>query len=45
MSIFTNIPSISQPKNIKKSLFKHQLVSIYNMEKMEKEQKITHLLL
>jgi hypothetical protein len=31
---------ISQPKEIKVSLFQHQLASIYQMEKREKEQRV-----
>ena len=31
---------VEQPKNLNVNLFPHQLHSIYNMEKIEKEQKI-----
>lgn len=31
---------ITQPKDLKISLYKHQLVSVYNMEKLEKDKKI-----
>lgn len=40
MSEFINFPMVSQPKRIKTSLFKHQLTSIYNMEKIETEKRI-----
>ena len=34
--------SIIQPDKIKIPLFKHQLCSIYNMEKLEKNNKINY---
>ena len=37
---FENTQMISQPKEIKVSLFQHQLASIYQMEKREKEQRV-----
>jgi len=33
-------PIVSQPKRINVSLYKHQLTSIYNMEKLEEKKKI-----
>ena len=32
-------PIIRQPSNMKINLYRHQLTSIYNMEKMEREKK------
>jgi predicted DNA-binding protein YlxM (UPF0122 family) len=40
MNNFDNIQTVQQPKNYKTNLFRHQLASIYNMEKLEREQKI-----
>jgi len=37
---YDNIRSVVQPSNINKHLFKHQLASIYQMEKLEAEQFI-----
>ena len=38
MSDKFNYPTIPQPKGIKTTLFPHQLVSVYNMEKLEENQ-------
>jgi len=35
MNDFSNIPLVSQPKNLKVTLYQHQLASIYKMEKLE----------
>ena len=40
MSEFDNIPLVKQPKNLSKILFKHQLSSIYQMEKLEREKNV-----
>lgn len=32
-------PKVSQPSSLKVKLFDHQLTAIYNLEKLEKEQK------
>jgi len=40
MNDFENIQLVSQPKNLKKSLFKHQLASIYQMETLEREKVV-----
>lgn len=40
MNSFDNIPLVSQPHNLKKSLFKHQLASIYQMETLEREKMV-----
>jgi hypothetical protein len=40
MNNFDNIQVVQQPKNYKTNLYRHQLASIYNMEFLEKEQKI-----
>ena len=37
---FSDIPMIEQPEEIKISLYPHQLASIYEMEKREKEQRV-----
>ena len=37
---FSDIPMIEQPEEIKISLYPHQLASIYQMEKREKEQRV-----
>ena len=34
--------SITQPANLKINLYKHQMVSVYEMEQLEKYQKITY---
>jgi hypothetical protein len=38
MSPKNTIKMVSQPENLKIKLFEHQLVSIYNMEKLEREK-------
>lgn len=38
ISMFNNIPMISQPKDLTIPLYQHQLASIYQMEKREEEQ-------
>lgn len=38
MNDFDNIPLVTQPCNLKKTLFKHQLASIYQMETLEREK-------
>lgn len=40
MNNYENILMIPQPKNIKVKLFRHQLASIYQMEKLEREKVI-----
>jgi hypothetical protein len=40
MNTFDKINMISQPLELKINLYPHQLASIYNMEKLEKEKKI-----
>ena len=40
MNNFNNVPIITQPKNLNVLLYKHQLASIYQMEKLEREQEI-----
>lgn len=40
MNNFNNVPIIPQPKNLNVLLYKHQLASIYQMEKLEREQEI-----
>lgn len=42
MDNYNNIPNVTHPSNMKIRLFKHQLWSIYNMEKLELEQKIEY---
>ena len=37
---FDNIPLVAQPHNLKKTLFKHQLASIYQMETLEREKMV-----
>lgn len=37
---YNNIPVVSQPVNLSKKLYRHQLASIYKMEKLETEQMI-----
>ena len=41
---FENTQMISQPKEIKVSLFQHQLASIYQMEKRELDKQIRSLI-
>lgn len=40
MNNYEDISMVSQPKNFKTELFPHQLASIYNMEKLEREQSV-----
>lgn len=40
MCDYSHIQTILQPREIQVDLFQHQLASIYNMEKLEREQKI-----
>lgn len=40
MNNFDDIPVITQPKNLQINLYKHQLASVYEMEKREKELKV-----
>ena len=40
MDDYDNIPLVTQPQNLRKTLLKHQLASIYQMEKLEREQMI-----
>jgi SNF2 family DNA or RNA helicase len=42
MNDFDNIPLASQPKNVNKILFKHQLASIYQMETLEREKVVEY---
>jgi len=42
MEDYDNIPIASQPSNLRKILFKHQLASIYRMETLEREQFVEH---
>lgn len=37
---YNEIPIVSNPRNLKIHLFKHQLASIYSMEKLEKEKQV-----
>jgi hypothetical protein len=37
---YNEIPIVNNPKNLKIHLFKHQLASIYLMEKLEKEKEV-----
>lgn len=41
MNEFNNIQVVPQPKNFKINLYRHQLASIYNMEKLEIDNTIT----
>jgi len=41
MNDYDNISLVTQPENLSVDLFKHQLASIYQMEKMERE-KVVH---
>uniref|UniRef100_A0A6C0D0W2 RING-type domain-containing protein n=1 Tax=viral metagenome TaxID=1070528 RepID=A0A6C0D0W2_9ZZZZ len=38
--LYNYIPLIPQPKNVKINLFRHQLASVYQMEKLEREQVV-----
>lgn len=40
MNSFNEIQTIPQPKNLSQTLFQHQLVSIFNMEKLESDNII-----
>jgi len=40
---YNDIPIVSNPKKLKINLFRHQLASIYAMEKLEEEKKVEHL--
>lgn len=40
MNDFDLIPAVNQPENIRVKLFRHQLASIYNMEKLEIDQLV-----
>lgn len=40
---YNEIPIVNNPKNLKINLFRHQLASIYSMEKLEKEKKVEQL--
>jgi SNF2 family DNA or RNA helicase len=40
MENFEHIPMITQPRGLKIDLYPHQLASVHNMERMEREQKI-----
>ena len=42
MEDYDNIQVVSQPTNLNKSLFKHQLASIYRMETLEREQFVEY---
>jgi SNF2 family DNA or RNA helicase len=42
MNGFDNIPLATQPDNLTKSLFKHQLASIYQMETLEREKTVQY---
>jgi SNF2 family DNA or RNA helicase len=42
MDNYNNIQLVTQPQNLNKTLFNHQLASIYQMEKMEREQMIEY---
>jgi SNF2 family DNA or RNA helicase len=39
---YDDIPLVTQPQSLEKTLFKHQLASIYQMEKLEREQIIEY---
>jgi hypothetical protein len=41
MNSYDDIPTVSQPINMKIQLFGHQLAGIYQMEKMEREQCVS----
>ena len=38
---FNDVPVVSHPKDLKKTLYRHQLTSIYYMEKLEQEKSVT----
>jgi hypothetical protein len=40
---YNDIPIVSNPKKLKINLFRHQLASIYSMEKLEEEKKVEQL--
>jgi len=40
MKNYNNIHCVTQPEKIKTSLFKHQLTSIYNMERLEHDKMV-----
>ena len=40
MNDFSNIPLVSQPRNLNVTLYQHQLASIYKMEKLELDNLI-----
>jgi superfamily II DNA or RNA helicase len=42
MNGFDNIPLATQPENLSKILFKHQLASIYQMETLEREKIVQY---
>jgi superfamily II DNA or RNA helicase len=42
MNGFDNIPLATQPENLSKILFKHQLASIYQMETLEREKNVQY---
>ena len=42
MNGFDNIPLATQPENLSKILFKHQLASIYQMETLEREKHVQY---
>ena len=42
MEDYDNIPIVLQPTNLRKTLFKHQLASIYKMETLEREQFVEY---
>jgi hypothetical protein len=40
MCDYESVPTVTQPANLKTMLFRHQLASIYEMERLEREQMI-----
>lgn len=42
MNDYDNIPTVTQPQNLRINLFKHQLASIYKMETLEREQIVEY---
>ena len=40
MSVRNSVRMVSQPKRLRIKLFEHQLASIYQMEKLEREQVV-----
>lgn len=42
MESYDNIPIVRQPIGLKKTLFRHQLASIYRMETLEREQMVEY---